>query len=1573
MAILHGVSKSRFPDFTDPNNGIGQFLDRAISAGESFLKRTDELFRNSFVEDGVEPAPGYSFFSPSFSNLKQVTKRRVYSQRARATIFIKKRLFSTLKNNFDIRFMDQEERLFLRAAKALFKRKCDEIAFYENLISLEGIKEKQGFLNIDDFLDNYIEYFFNLLELGFVGSDTTSIMSSVFGTLRTDPTIDTLLRLRERNLRSKPNKFTTWIVDSHNYDFAGLGPGVGVIELNLVSSFNSSITNRTGSQGQCTINIEDPYRLTMITESDIEIAVRSATSATSSMEQVLNQMSSLNYARATQLDEELNALRAIKNRSPINFEYSRDGSPYPIGIVVETGEIFNAFTIDSISDNQKFEPIEKTRAVQILDLLMFYKQSLLSAARLYKNINEDLAPVRKRMRKEFLGHSIIQHMDGVSIFVNSNTRDETPAYTGMPTETQEILRNRRDTLSLKAIQEEWEILSRDTSNTASFSFEIYKMFRNPSFWRTDGVAVFTGLVSDINSTYTAESGFSLSITAKDNTEYLKISRFTSNPSMLRPEGILEDPLTPFDLQVSNASGLVTSTPQLSKENLDRLAYLRFDDGPFLGNKINNENQLLRNKSQQGNESIITMQHVPGLVYKWKEGIISATLNVNTNKPPDGGGSSINDLISTYGISVMSDPFAGLDTADIISILVTGQPYNYISFLKHSVDSGNYSTDPGSNSKFYFNYLFDFLNREKFVYGNFIPAKSSIVSQSDASSAYRLKQFTDRQIASLNLLQTKLAELQDRQRSLSGGSQADSPINKDIKDFQEQISNIKREIDSKLNNSNLPENIKLQILGNEVVLNVEEDANEYEKINRGLRYRLKKKPEDVRYNIDENFFVVSEEYDQDVDIQAIVRQLKDSPANLFSNQTSDYKAPYDQCRAVADTINFEFYADANGNIVFQPPQYNKTPLSLLVKMFKNTGADGTSMLPDFLKELFSSEPQYAGSSRIGVVKKEIHVKELRIMEKIFLSGGSYTGGQFGISYVLNSDYNIDESLLFSEAERANAASFAQSLFATNLNYPFVDVEKVIIEIIKIRKKIGEEEGNIKFKNLDPENLKDVDDVALEVAKCSNQDKNQNANLLALKNSILALISQRQYLLKLYSRLLSTERELVEMTTTSRGQLGQRDLNESVLSRASSLFGNSSDLPLIPKAMRKLVENDYTNDDGWASGKRFIINDDVVMQSNLNVQAPQFCRIDVTGQTDFIGGQVESSIPGYFWAGATDFDLWRQFGYRGTQAITRPDFSNAETQCAPYAVFKLLEQRAMLHSGSITIMGNEFYKPGDVVFVNHKGLLYYVTAVSQNFNFTSGSLSTTLTLSYGRPLGEYIPTPLDIIGKTVLNQNRNIFGNIKNYRTGVPASQHVVPIDTLFFAKYREFASSSDPVQGLNIINDFKNNKDNKNKILNIINSCLSRINLVDPESSSRVEIRVYYINKEGQDVDYEDASRQIGNLVRSMLITGLETNGGFIKSIPEKFIDGVYAINIANEIIEQDKIFRRFPSAKAWAGAVTSDIKEPPRARITPSDVSIGGTPLPLNAIDIVFVQDQNKRGDRLPPQDAERKKAGECN
>jgi hypothetical protein len=1617
MAILKGSSQTRFAGFLDPNAGIGQLLKRGQQAGQNFFSKAENLFRTPYIEGGTEQVPAFSFYDPSFANLKSPMRRSVITQTPKTTLFIKKRMFSTLRNNFDVRFMDEEERLFLRATKALFRRKCEEIAFYENLISLEGMLEGEGFLNIDPFLDDYIENFFNVLEIGFG-------LGGIFGLSKMDEVVDAiassgpqilsdskdiiekLLKLREINRRSRSNKFTTWIVDHDNYDFAGIGPGTGVMELNLVSTINTTCSLKTGA-GNCTVSIEDPYGLLVINEGDIEIALREAASSFGGLAEVLRAGGNLLLRQAELLDESVNLSRQLRHVNEINFEIGFNNVPAQ-AVIAGTGESFTAATVDNISEGQALTNIERAKSLHILTALDAYTAEQALAMQSFKVVGEDLSPLRRRMRNEFLGHGIIQHMDALHVFVNGETREVTPNYVGTIEERSNSLKDKFDGLSQLAIKEEWGVIGEPAGIPLSF----YQAMRQPSAWRGDGVSVFAGLVNDVNFSYRASDGvYTLSVSAQDNTKFFEVSKINTTPSLLQSEGILEDPLTPFDLEdaVDQTSRLLTKMPELSQENRNRLPFLRFDEGPTSGDLVNEGKRLTIDQNMVDSRELMTFQHVPGLIYKWKSGIISATMNINAFRRPDGAGNSLSDLQEFYGIPVVKDPFAGLDSADIISILITGQPYNYSSFLKNSMDSGTYTTDGSNNSRVYFNFLFDFLERQRTVYGNFVPAKSAIIDPRLAQDVFDVKKDLDGQLKSFVLLKKKAAELQDTADRLESSLSDTSVSPVDVNGVRHQ-KNIARtslnDINSRLETitegmqntkSSLPDGVKLNIAGNQTHLDIE--PSEISALNRSLQYRVKRKPEEVRYNQDTNFFIVSEKYDYDVDIQAITRELKDKPASLFGNQGTDYKVPLALCKQVAETINFELFADREGNIVFRPPEYNRTPLSLLIKMLRLSTGDGSGLADGFVKNLFKS--------RLELVKDSIVDTDLKLSELAELGG--FEASDFNMNFVLrpsrvgvfgtNAGVNgihtetaalLDMSALDDEAGRiantgGNTISEDSSIVTL---FALADVNNaggILVgdpgTLITIRNQLATRTGASNLSK-NPHDEEDLAAAQKELDKVdSAKSANANANKIALLNDVASEISRRQSLLLTYAKLREQNREFTQFSDRDDESYRSEDLYQNLVSWSLGLGDSDDTLPQVPKFLQDLIQDDLNNNEGWRSGKRFIINDDVILSMNLSIKEPAFNRVDVQGTVDLIGGRVTSKIPEQFWAGAVDFDSWRQFGRRDGQAINRADFSNAEAQCAPYAVFKLLQERRRIHSGSIVVVGNEFYQPGDVVYVNNKSMLYYIESVQHQFDFQSAKFQTTLQLSFGHPLGEYIPTPLDIIGKGLLSNKNNAFGGIRTIRNSTPQTEHVVHLGTLFSQNYGEllpsqtFSPNSLSLAGINNTSGMLSNDDsfgadrkaflvqNTKEIQRIVTKASSKINTLGEDSTGELEIRTYYVTQADSDLQesFGLKATKIGNWVRDAL-TGSNSDPNIDNNQLFKFetlspdkVSEVIIKDISQPLTEEDKNLRRFPSAQAWSGAATSGV--------TASVENNSDVALPLNAIDVVFVIKRSQRGDRTSSTD----------
>jgi hypothetical protein len=101
--------------------------------------------------------------------------------------------------------------------------------------------------------------------------------------------------------------------------------------------------------------------------------------------------------------------------------------------------------------------------------------------------------------------------------------------------------------------------------------------------------------------------------------------------------------------------------------------------------------------------------------------------------------------------------------------------------------------------------------------------------------------------------------------------------------------------------------------------------------------------------------------------------------------------------------------------------------------------------------------------------------------------------------------------------------------------------------------------------------------------------------------------------------------------------------------------------------------------------------------------------------------------------------------------------------PYAILELLLASAEVNSGSISVIGNEFYQPGDTVYIPSKNMVYYVNSISHSFSYSSGDFNTTLSLKYGRPPGAYLPSPMDIFGQQSLGRADTPFLTYRSARS------------------------------------------------------------------------------------------------------------------------------------------------------------------------------------------------------------------
>src|SRR6185436_12464726 len=176
-----------------------------------------------------------------------------------------------------------------------------------------------------------------------------------------------------------------------------------------------------------------------------------------------------------------------------------------------------------------------------------------------------------------------------------------------------------------------------------------------------------------------------------------------------------------------------------------------------------------------------------LVYKWKEGI-----GVYTQF-----GSSLEIFDSqTIGVpNTFTEPFAGQDIMNVISLLVTGKPYNYAEYWKatQSIGMDQLNRDPQSKedaANSYIKSLQSQLVKSNALWGNFIPFKNLIINE----EAFARAQQAQFRIVNINSeLNNKLKQLQTL-NNLSVVFGASNVLTGVSKKFDPEYEKVKSQLD-----------------------------------------------------------------------------------------------------------------------------------------------------------------------------------------------------------------------------------------------------------------------------------------------------------------------------------------------------------------------------------------------------------------------------------------------------------------------------------------------------------------------------------------------------------------------------------------------------------------------------------------------------------------------------------------------------------------------------------------------------------------------------------------------------------
>jgi hypothetical protein len=1480
-------------------NNIAGGMKKAFLGSENTKRTLTDAAQRLY--DTLDKTAHRTYVNSGFAN-SQKTKpnnRNIITQTPEMIILIKKRMFSSLDENYRFEFMDKEEKHFIRAAKKLFENKCEDISNYEKLTKLNKIIQENQVINTP--IARIIYQTLNALDgneynLSSIGSDLEPAGQNKY----TDEILkhkNVIKRIRQLLTLNGFNQTTTWVKDSNYEKRNSDGKGTGVIELTLVKS--ASFTNSLEFEGgRGTIDISDPYRLFFIDEEDVEKAIFQTAETKFN---ILDTVSDLLEQENDEYKQQLNSLRLSRGASSITYKIDIRTRVYNrvtvildrIGLELTkadgSGIDYDLLDNENVPSFEQFTSEEKDLLNRIYKNIFKILQNKVNNFEDFRKYNYDVNSVRINMRKNFMGKQLIQPMDTITAFIDSQTVDDkllsfelqqsflaTSGNTitkalGLPN----IAANAASTLgstnltgllskTLGQINQITHITAeKNILAGADFPDWLYSALRPNFTSQSFGTCVFSGLVSTAHESYN-DGVYSLNINCVNNAEYFNQGWINTKPGYDQFNGYLYDPVTPFDFEFDEGNGLLpdVSKFKLLPENVQLVnsGIFKFTDGRSAGQTVTEANFMSADVEPKEGLSKITgtysniakkiFQAPDGFVYKWKKGIGTAIVNQSGTFDGLMSSSLLNQKIAN---TKEEDAFAGQDLVNVLSILICGEPYNFNTFIKAAFGSetamNQYSFDASTD---YFQGITKLLKKQNKVWGNYLPFKKLDIDPETFGRSMALQLMNFSRNASIRKIQDERASLLDKLMQIEGnnaafdvsnysapklGSTVINPIKtsnravtfniiKKIVELDAKIQLNEQSIREALSKSNLRQSvvsIGTNLFYDQNVALTGADAKNLYKLtlakqNELTRRRLWK----VKGNTDQNLFIVGSEYDNDFDIQALTYNV----AKDYDFINTSWQKPTAKIKEVASVIGMELFVNSQGHIEFRAPRYNRVPSSILFEMFRKKKEYNIQIYPKFLEKTFQS--------RIESTFNEIEILEDQIRLRGIALGAKYNSGN---------DLEI-ESLLNGSASPTVVAGFNAFKFVTGPDGKLTNIRSAVSQInndymtaykpksetvnkvlgVSLADNVGSDFFERKAANVN--NFKVVANTfnnfdiiqqnsSFKSAYTSfNNDKNFYQNQINFAQTIRTRLAEKLNL-PVDSASVPTIPQL--LTHSSNGKLSAIDVNaiikqldglvtqryEAILTAVNLVKSldqasrvNSDDTSTfqkllmpniygeenIPEFLKHMVENELEDDYGFNSGKRYIIKEGDIISMNYREDTPEFTSIIVSGKE--LGGLASES--GGFKVGnaglsqvwAVDYDMWRMYGSKEAIGKDLPFFSNAESQLAPYAVFLLNQQRANIFRGDVTIRGNEFIQPGEVYYIQERGMLFYSKEVSHSFSYGNG-FTTTISLSYGHTPGEYIPTPLDVIGKNVYNGHYLNNGNYRVSRSGTTATDKKQHINTFIY--------------------------------------------------------------------------------------------------------------------------------------------------------------------------------------------------
>lgn len=1579
-----------------------------------FAKHFDQSSERRYVEEGYLRKDPYNTDSKQFE---------VLLQEPNATVLLKKKMFSSVGDNFRPDFMDADEKLYYKAMRILFQNKCAQIAALEKLSKIQKITSAMGSVS-----DQLVPIIISLTDAFNNGLDQGSDLFGALGSSSSafsggDPSNFTQVvdRLRRVYAFNTTNYTTSWITDSTNLFESQFGQGTGTIELTNFTNISTNCSTDINSPGNFSMTIADPYETMVITDYDIEKAISDATNmfynnktfqfAQESSAQLIND-----------LTIRLNKIRAARAASPISFNIDPDtllskrvtaiidrigielpfdydsssaasifsGGAFGQGVTIapeylKGGAIAGNDGLDPV--NQAFGSILSSAAhtgpdseVSIFNRLVSTIFSKLSADANSQNAfqlqNKNTNYTRRKLRFNFSGQLIVQAMDTVHIYMNSKSRFDTKLLSGLQNMFSGLgmLQNLNNTLTdftnaTTALFNPSDNVPLQVEKSAyvgpEFPNYLWSLIRNQFVSENEGTHVFAGVVESASDNW-SDGKFMIDVRGNDNSTYFDQGKVNFKPGVDVFNGSIFDPLTPFksDFDSINSSS-DSSLPELLDENKcllssgsDRSALVKHKLGRYAGQLVSGDNIIQDRSLDPVTGRITRVFYAPdGLAYKWKEGIGVFT--------QFGSNLSLNDPNRVGNPNISVEPFAGQDVMNVLSLLITGTPYNFATYYKATQNLNGFGTDPQSNQNAAHSFGLSLRNdlvRSNTLWGNFIPFKNMVVDEASyvkaiqkQSTVVQKNQILDGQIQKLKDLNQK-AILYGAYNALSDTSKYGDGRFLDIK---AEITTLSGQINDTIKQISSEDTSYLQQVGDDTSFDYTDfidpskvgkavsDASLRRLLRRQINYLTRRMSYNVRGNEDKNLFIVDDFYDKDFDIMAYNQALTDG-IKLYNN---DFASVKDKIRMTANLLNLEVFADTQGHIRVRPPQYNRMPSSVFYKMMYLKQALNIQVFPQFLDDMFNSKLDTL-RSRIEILEDQIRL-DCAILQHnndasavTFILSNNVAQGS-GASFAFISDQgtapNYTDGGLITEIkdlmnaanpdQADNADEQALSVFdsikgqATSTKDVFTNSQKYSAIVSSLQaQKLSDNGSPVVSTPLFLTNAY-VDTLVTRIQTKSGQkiDKRdylinsatQNHNIdlqlpdgfsidvFKIIQELSDKIKERQKALKLFYNTIKNAQEFKSLDDAD-DSTGNQLITPGV-------YGNSN----IPEVFEHMIEDETYDDYGPGSGARFVIKQSQIRSINISANPPPWSAIEVQGTLNTFAPQAVpeglNSFPdggnGLVTAFAIDYDMWRNYGFKQGSPINVPFLSDPVSQCGPYASMLLSRNRKNILRGTVTISGNEFMQPGEVVFVEHRGLLFYVASVRHNFNYGS-NFTTTLDLTYGHTPGEYIPTVMDMIGKLIYN-NKDI-GDVVINRQDTSGNEISVGVVQ---KGVDQNSNDTNMVLNLNDDDSFTNSFSafNSQVINNILFTVAYQINANNTAGNNviaNIELRTYYDDKNAVDPDIQKFAEGVRQILIGQNIQSPSNKGTTPTPLNPKNVKVVSSTTVNLD----DTNDRRSPSQKALDAA-----------------------------------------------------------